>query len=148
MLGFQLGFFIFHFVIYIVECNRCVSLGNLYFNLLNDNHAIMQKRWYYQQEKCIFNMDLPFIELQQLLFMDFRNPMSSSCQRGDSCSVLPKFELLITFWLPIQDNSLLLSVITQTFVKFLCDDHLPPHGLRIQDAIYWACHSEITQGVT
>jgi len=36
------------------------------------------------------------------LFMDFRDPMSSSCQRGDPCPVLFKFKLLITFQLSIQ----------------------------------------------
>jgi hypothetical protein len=36
-------FLCFSFVVFIVECYKCVSMGNLYFNLLNENHAIIQK---------------------------------------------------------------------------------------------------------
>jgi len=58
--GFSTGFFLhFSFVFFTVECCRCVLMKNLYFNLLYENHAIIQKWWCYQQEKCIFNVDSP-----------------------------------------------------------------------------------------
>jgi hypothetical protein len=45
------------------------------------------------------------------LFMDFRDPISSSCQQGDPCSVLYKFELLINLS-AVNSSRFLLSTVT------------------------------------
>jgi len=52
-------FLCFSFFFFTVECCRCVLMKNLNFNLLNENHAIIQKWWSYQQEKYIFNVNSP-----------------------------------------------------------------------------------------
>jgi hypothetical protein len=78
------------------------------------------------------------------LFIDFRDLMSSSCQRGDPCPILFKFELLINLSAFNSSRFLLSTVTTQTLCN-LCDGHLQPNGLGIQDATCWACHSKITQ---
>ena len=64
------------------------------------------------------------------LFMDFRDPMSSSCQRGDPCPVLFTFELLINLSAFNSSQFILSTVTTQTFC-ILYDGHLQPNGLGI-----------------
>ena len=77
------------------------------------------------------------------LFMDFRDPMSSSCQRGDPCPVLFKFELLINLSAFNSSQSLFVNY-NNSDSYILCDDHFSPNGLKIQDVTCFACHSEIT----
>ena len=48
----------FSFVFFSNECYRWVSMGNLYFNLLNVNHAIYAKKLI--KKKYIWNTNLPF----------------------------------------------------------------------------------------
>jgi len=49
MLGFQLGsFFILH-LSFLSECYRCSLMGDLYFNMLNENHVIMQSKYKMQK---------------------------------------------------------------------------------------------------
>jgi hypothetical protein len=57
------------------------------------------------------------------LFMDFKDLMSSSCQRGDPCPVLFKFKLLINLSAFNSCRFVLSTVTTQTLC-ILCDNHL------------------------
>jgi hypothetical protein len=134
-------------IFFTVECYKCVSMRNLYFNLLNENYSIMHKWWCYQQGKYRFNVDSPFLGWQRSLFMDFRNLMTPSHQRGDPCPTLLKFELLIN--LSTFNSSQFPFVNHNSSDSYiLCDHYLPPHGLEIQDATCRPCHGEITQGKT
>ena len=103
-------------------------MGNLYFSLVNKNYAIIHKWWYYQQGKCRFNMDSPFMGSwggNGCLFMDIKDLMSSSCQRGDPCPVLLKFELLIN--LSTFNSNQSPSVNCNNLDScILCDNHLSP----------------------
>ena len=97
------------------------------------------------------NADLMWTHLSRggngCLFMDFRDPMSSSCQRGDPCLVLFKFEFLINLS-AFNSSRFLLSTVTTQTLCILCDDHLQSNGFVIQDATCWACHGKITLDTT
>jgi len=81
------------------------------------------------------------------LFMDFRDPISSSCQQRDPCRVLLKFEILINLS-TFNSNQFLFVNCNNSDSCILCDDHLLSNGLGIQDATFWACYNKITQGTT
>jgi hypothetical protein len=105
-----------------------VSMENLYFNLVNENHVIKQKK------KVCSMWTRPSRGDNDCLFMSFGNQMSLSCQLGDFCPVLPKFELLINL-LAFNSNNFPFVNYNNSDSCILCDDHLPPNGFGIQDAI-------------
>jgi hypothetical protein len=91
-------------------------------------------------------MDSPFTGWKWSLFMDFKNLMLS-CQRGDPCPILFKFELLINLSTFNSSQSYFVNH-NNSDSCILYDSHLPPNGLGIEDVACWASHSEITQGTT